>query len=63
MNLQKCANGHFYDADKYQTCPHCQTNDSDDPKTIGRFVETSSVVDKPIMPTIPRGSGISNTKR
>lgn len=25
INLQKCANGHFYDADKYPVCPHCQS--------------------------------------
>ena len=23
MNLTRCENGHFYDADKYPTCPHC----------------------------------------
>lgn len=23
MNVTKCVNGHFYDADKYQVCPHC----------------------------------------
>ncbi|MDO5574485.1 MAG: FHA domain-containing protein [bacterium] len=23
MNLQKCSNGHFYDVEKYSTCPHC----------------------------------------
>ena len=23
MRLEKCTNGHFYDADKYQSCPHC----------------------------------------
>lgn len=23
MNLKRCNNGHFYDADKYTTCPHC----------------------------------------
>jgi len=23
MRPQKCANGHFYDADKYSSCPHC----------------------------------------
>ena len=23
MKLTKCAAGHFYDADKFQTCPHC----------------------------------------
>ena len=36
MNLQKCGNGHFYDADKFQTCPHCQQL-SDDQKTVGIF--------------------------
>lgn len=24
MNLLRCANGHFYDADKYAKCPHCE---------------------------------------
>lgn len=23
MNLQRCPNGHYYDADKYPRCPHC----------------------------------------
>lgn len=23
MNLKKCNNGHFYDGDKYASCPHC----------------------------------------
>ena len=23
MNLKKCENGHFYDADTYSSCPHC----------------------------------------
>lgn len=26
MKLQKCANGHFYDGDKYSSCPHCSAN-------------------------------------
>ena len=24
MNLQRCEHGHYYDADKYRTCPHCE---------------------------------------
>ena len=24
MKLQRCANGRFYDGDKYPNCPHCQ---------------------------------------
>ena len=23
MNLSRCANGHFYDKEKYSSCPHC----------------------------------------
>lgn len=30
MKLTRCNNGHFYDADKYTTCPHC-SNVSADP--------------------------------
>lgn len=36
MNVKKCAGGHFFDADKYQLCPHC-----------GAFVEEIREVDKP----------------
>ena len=25
MNLTKCENAHFYDADKYDRCPHCES--------------------------------------
>ncbi len=25
MNITKCNNGHFFDADKYKVCPHCGT--------------------------------------
>ena len=24
MNLTRCKNGHYYDKDKYKTCPHCR---------------------------------------
>ncbi|MBQ9516480.1 MAG: FHA domain-containing protein [Eubacterium sp.] len=27
MNLQTCPNGHFYDAEKFSSCPHCQNVD------------------------------------
>lgn len=26
MNLTKCKNGHYYDADRYAACPHCYGN-------------------------------------
>ena len=28
MNLVRCNNGHFYDADKFQQCPHCNEGNS-----------------------------------
>lgn len=24
MDLTKCNNGHYYDAEKYDECPHCK---------------------------------------
>lgn len=36
MNLKRCENGHFYDADKYEICPKCrQPETDDDVKTMG----------------------------
>ena len=26
MNLTRCSGGHFYDSDKYSSCPHCSAN-------------------------------------
>lgn len=34
MNLQKCSNGHYYDGDTYQGCPHCGKQSPDDNQTI-----------------------------
>lgn len=35
MNLTKCSNGHYYDADKYPSCPHCNKNaDNDEKMTV-----------------------------
>ena len=33
MNVKKCANGHFFDADKYQLCPHCGASTELNPNT------------------------------
>lgn len=39
MKLTKCMNGHFYDAEKFATCPHCAGNATgevnDDSATVG----------------------------
>lgn len=29
MNLKRCSNKHFYDADKFDTCPYCQGREKD----------------------------------
>lgn len=29
MNLMKCKKSHFYDGDKFASCPHCNTQDSE----------------------------------
>ncbi len=35
MNLTKCSNGHYYDADKYSSCPHCSKSmELDDDVTV-----------------------------
>lgn len=26
MNLTRCNHGHFYDMDKFESCPHCKNN-------------------------------------
>lgn len=40
MNLQRCENGHFYDADKFAACPHCEASNVEMNKTE-RLVEPS----------------------
>lgn len=34
MKLTRCSNGHFYDAEKYSSCPHCSGAGAGDPGTI-----------------------------
>ena len=33
MNLKRCENGHFYDVDKYATCPHCNNTENTSEQT------------------------------
>lgn len=37
MNLTRCSNGHFYDADKFDACPHCNSSTVAVPSTEGYF--------------------------
>lgn len=34
MKLVRCNKGHYYDGDKFQTCPHCQSETGDDNLTV-----------------------------
>ena len=34
MNLVRCEKGHFYDGDKFKTCPHCTADEDDRSVTI-----------------------------
>lgn len=43
MNLIKCNNGHFYDGDKYSTCPHCNKNHGTDDDVTVNMELTSSM--------------------
>ncbi len=56
MNLSRCENGHFYDKEKYPTCPHCAGGSAADDSLTTVFTEgdvTESVSAQPIqsMPT------------
>lgn len=37
MNIQRCKNGHFFDADRFTECPHCLHNGSIEPDAPERF--------------------------
>lgn len=39
MNLSRCENGHFYDREKYATCPHCSQGASQDDSMTTVFTE------------------------
>lgn len=52
MKLTKCINGHFYDAEKFSTCPHCAGNAtgevSDDSVTVGYGSDMDEGVTAPL---------------
>lgn len=57
MNLCRCENGHFYDKEKYPTCPHCKGGSaSEEKRTVswwdkngsdGATVPVDNIPDKP----------------
>lgn len=42
MNLTKCGNGHYYDADKYSSCPHCGKNEEQDDDVTVNMEQTGT---------------------
>lgn len=55
MNLSRCENGHFYDKEKYQTCPHCAGGSAADDSLTAVFTEgdVTEPVSAQSMPTAP----------
>lgn len=47
MNLTRCENGHFYDAERFETCPHCNQT------TISTVLQDENGENKYTMPISP----------
>lgn len=50
MNLVKCKNGHYYDGDKFDSCPHCGgnvigNNGGNDDETVSMDVQNMPTLD------------------
>lgn len=43
MNLCRCENGHFYDKEKYPTCPHCSGGSASDGDLTNAFPDEPTV--------------------
>ncbi len=43
MNLCRCERGHFYDKEKFATCPHCAGGGASDEKLTEAFTEDVTV--------------------
>lgn len=56
MNLCRCERGHFYDKEKYATCPHCAGGSASDDKLTQAFTQdyTVPVGENPqVQPSVP----------
>lgn len=51
MNLSRCENGHFFDKEKYTTCPHCAGGASADDSLTTVFTEDIKPVGAGMIPT------------
>ncbi len=60
MNLCRCENGHFYDKEKYPTCPHCKGGSaSDEKRTVSWWDKNGSDGATVPVDNIPDKSSIS----
>ncbi len=59
MNLSRCENGHFYDKEKYASCPHCSQGAGEDNSLTTIFTEdlnSGAMETQPLgEPTLPVG--------
>lgn len=51
MNLSRCENGHFFDKEKYTTCPHCAGGASADNSLTTVFTEDIKPAGAGMIPT------------
>jgi hypothetical protein len=60
MNLQKCMAGHYYDIDRFQTCPHCEKLQRGTGYATGFSMqndgETTLLSNIPYKPNVPNNS-------
>jgi hypothetical protein len=59
-NLKRCNNGHFFDADKYTTCPYCNPTISETEVTVA-FDQATMGLDDEDGKTVSLADAISNT--
>lgn len=64
MKLERCKNGHFFDADKFNMCPHCEDVGAVDPGTTQAFTEDVEGTTRPVdeSPTAPEPIDLDNQK-
>jgi len=46
MAIVQCENGHYYDDEKYASCPHCEEQGGEDDLTMSFVDEEERVIDK-----------------
>lgn len=56
MNLKRCENGHFYDVDKFETCPHCAAIGGDSKITQPFETMDDTAMTEPV--TVPLSSHV-----